>query len=205
MDCVIKRLLYIAGAYHDIFVTNVYQGTYVFVQKNVNTFNMVPVKRGNHKTSFIFYSINLTGTFWNHHGEIILWVPHKRCFYTQVTKNNSFQITSVFNFPWFMNFIWSYEFYLQLPQNNYITGTTVTDTLRKHTYSNILKISPPKTGSFQIKFWSFSHFCSKHRLWVLIRNTLVRWFWRSTHNLCFWAQIRNNNVYPCKPQFYYII
>ena len=26
----------------------------------------------------------------------------------------------------------------------------------------------------------------------------------STHNLCFWEEIRKNNVYPCKPQFYYI-
>ena len=23
----------------------------------------------------------------------------------------------------------------------------------------------------------------------------------STHNLCFWAEVRKNNVYPCKPQF----
>ena len=27
----------------------------------------------------------------------------------------------------------------------------------------------------------------------------------STHNLCFWAEKKKNNVYPCKPQFYYII
>ena len=26
----------------------------------------------------------------------------------------------------------------------------------------------------------------------------------STHNLCFGAKIRKKNVYPCKPQFYYI-
>ena len=25
----------------------------------------------------------------------------------------------------------------------------------------------------------------------------------STHNLCFFIKIRKNNVYPCKPQFYY--
>ena len=24
------------------------------------------------------------------------------------------------------------------------------------------------------------------------------------HNLCFWTEIRKNNVFPCKPQFYYI-
>ena len=26
----------------------------------------------------------------------------------------------------------------------------------------------------------------------------------STRNLCFWAEIQKNNVYPCKPQFYNI-
>ena len=41
-------------------------------------------------------------------------------------------------------------------------------TLRKRAYPNILKISPPKTGSFQIKI--LIYFCSKHRLWVLVRN-----------------------------------
>ena len=34
-------------------------------------------------------------------------------------------------------------------------------TLRKHAYSNILKISPPRTESFQIKIMIFfSYFCS---------------------------------------------
>ena len=84
------------------------------------------------------------------------------------------------------------------------------------------------------KSWYLSYFCSKHRLWVLIRtaNDAVL---MSTHNLCFeqdgwgssneypqsmfwagwgssneypqsmfWAEIRKNNAYPCKPQFYYI-
>ena len=50
--------------------------------------------------------------------------------------------------------------------------------LRKHTYSNILKISPPKTESFQIKFWYFSYFCSKHRLSVLVRTASPRRFKR---------------------------
>ena len=26
----------------------------------------------------------------------------------------------------------------------------------------------------------------------------------STHNLCFQAEIRKNNIYPGKPQFYYL-
>ena len=67
--------------------------------------------------------------------------------------------------------------------------------LRKHAYSNILKISPPKTESFRIKIQIFCIFLlKKHRLWVLV----------STQNVCFWAEIRKNSVYLCKPQFYYI-
>ena len=50
-------------------------------------------------------------------------------------------------------------------------------TLRKHAYSNILKILQPRKENFQIKNSDkFSYFCSKYE----------------------------NNVYPCKPQFYYI-
>ena len=43
--------------------------------------------------------------------------------------------------------------------------------LGKQVYSNILKILPPKNENFQIKnFWYISCFCSKHRLWVLVRT-----------------------------------
>ena len=42
--------------------------------------------------------------------------------------------------------------------------------LWKHAYSNILKILSPKNENFQKKkVWHFSYFCSKHRLWVLVR------------------------------------
>ena len=46
-----------------------------------------------------------------------------------------------------------------------------TVSLRKHAYSNILKILPPKNENFQMKnSYIFSYFCSKHRLWVLVRT-----------------------------------
>ena len=73
--------------------------------------------------------------------------------------------------------------------------------LRKHAYSNILKISPPKTENFQRKNSDiFSYFCSKHRLWVLVRTASARRYEYShsmflsrnkKHNLCFRAEIRN--------------
>ena len=52
-------------------------------------------------------------------------------------------------------------------------------TLQKHVNSNILKISPPKTESFQIKILIFFHISAQSRN-------------------------KKNNVYPCKPKFYYI-
>ena len=54
-------------------------------------------------------------------------------------------------------------------------------TLRKHAYSNILKILPQKKKKWKFsdkkKIWYSSYFCSKYRLWVLV---LMR-----THNLRF--------------------
>ena len=44
-------------------------------------------------------------------------------------------------------------------------------TLRKHAYSKILKISPPKTESFQVKNSDNFHISAqKHRLLVLVRT-----------------------------------
>ena len=49
--------------------------------------------------------------------------------------------------------------------------------LRKHTYSNIWKILQPKKGKkSDKKYWYFSYFCSKHRLWVLVRTASTRRF-----------------------------
>ena len=59
---------------------------------------------------------------------------------------------------------------------------TIKLALRKHAYSNILKIFPPKNENFQIKK---SDILTSTHIYVLSRN-------------------KKNNVYPCKPQFYYI-
>ena len=72
---------------------------------------------------------------------------------------------------------------------------------RKHAYSNILKILQPKKENFQIKkIWYFSYFCSKHRLWVLVRTASLRPL-TSTHNVCFWAEIRKIMHIPVNPRF----
>ena len=54
---------------------------------------------------------------------------------------------------------------------------TYLSTLQKHAYLNIKKISSPKTENFEIKNSDiFSYFCSKHRLWVLVRTASARRF-----------------------------
>ena len=50
-------------------------------------------------------------------------------------------------------------------------------TLREHAYSNILKIAPPQNWKSSDKNSDiFSYFCSKHRLWVLVRTASPRRF-----------------------------
>ena len=52
------------------------------------------------------------------------------------------------------------------------------------------------------KLRNFSYFCSKHRLWVLVR-TARRGSSDKYSQSMFLSKIKKNNVYPCKPQFYY--
>ena len=67
-------------------------------------------------------------------------------------------------------------------------GKAMLRALRKHAYSNILKLLPQKKRKFLgKKFWYFLYFCSKHRLLVLVRTASVL---TSTHNLCVWSEIR---------------
>ena len=80
--------------------------------------------------------------------------------------------------------------------------------LRKHAYSNIKKISSPKTENFQIKSSDIFHISAQniycgYSLEPPRGGNRLEAVLTSTHNLCF-EQFKKNNVYPCKPQFYYI-
>ena len=76
--------------------------------------------------------------------------------------------------------------------------------LRKHAYSNILKILQPKKESFQIKN-SDIFYISAQNIDCGYSLEMPR---RGGSNECpqfmFLNRIRTNNVYPCKPQFYCI-
>ena len=86
---------------------------------------------------------------------------------------------------------------------NIIVGPSDT-TLRKHAYSDILKILPPKHEKFQIK--------NSDILGISAQNLDCGYSseppWLSSSNeypqSMFLSRNKQNNVYPCKPQFYYI-
>ena len=64
--------------------------------------------------------------------------------------------------------------------------------LRKHAYSNTLKILSPKITNFQIKYSDIFHISAQNiDCGYSLQSMLL-------------SRNNKNNVYPCKPQFYYI-
>ena len=78
--------------------------------------------------------------------------------------------------------------------------------LRKHAYSNILKISPSKTENFQIKKKNpdIFHISAQNIDCVYSLEPPRRDGSNEYPQSMFLSRNKKNNVYPCKPQFYYI-
>ena len=76
--------------------------------------------------------------------------------------------------------------------------------LRKHAYSNILKISPPKTESFQLKILIFFHISAQNIGCGYPFEPPRRGGSNEYPQSMFLNRNKKNNVYPCEPQFYYI-
>ena len=75
--------------------------------------------------------------------------------------------------------------------------------LRKHAYSNTLKISPPKNERFQIKILIF-HISAQNIDCGHSLEPPRRGGSNEYPQSMFLDNNKKNNVYPCKPQFYYI-
>ena len=75
--------------------------------------------------------------------------------------------------------------------------------LRKHAYSNILKILPPKNENFQIKNSDIFHI-SAQTIDCGYSLEPPRGGSKGYPQSMFLSGIKKNYVYPCKPQFYYI-
>ena len=77
----------------------------------------------------------------------------------------------------------------------YSLGSIVSSvTLRKQAYSNILNILPPKIEKFQIQNIDCGYSLGPPR----------RGGFNEYPQYMFLSRNKKNNVYPCKPQFYYI-
>ena len=76
--------------------------------------------------------------------------------------------------------------------------------LRKHAFSNIWKISPPKTESFQIKILIFFHISAQNIDCGYSLEPPRRGGSNEYLQSMFLSKNKKNNVYPYKPQFYYI-
>ena len=74
---------------------------------------------------------------------------------------------------------------------------------RKHAYSNISKISPPKTESFQIKITIFFIFLLNIECGYSLEPPR-RGGSNEYPQSMFLGRNKKTNVYPCKPNFYYI-
>ena len=76
--------------------------------------------------------------------------------------------------------------------------------LRKHAYSNILKILPPKNENFQIKNSYILHISDQNKDCGYPLEPPSRDGSNEYPQSMFLSRNKKNNVYPCKLQFYYI-
>ena len=76
--------------------------------------------------------------------------------------------------------------------------------LRKHAYSNILRILPPKNENFKMKNSDSFHISAQNIGYGYLLQPSGRGGSNEYHNLCFLSRNKKINVYPSKPQFYCI-
>ena len=76
--------------------------------------------------------------------------------------------------------------------------------LRKHAYSNILKILPPKTENYQIKNYDIFHISAQNIDCGYSLEPPKRGGSNKYPQSMFLSRNKKNNVYFYKPQFYYI-
>ena len=70
--------------------------------------------------------------------------------------------------------------------------------------SDIFHISPPKTENFQMKNSDTFHFSAQNVDWGYSLEPPRRGGSNEYPQSMFLSRNKKNNVYPCKPQFYYI-
>ena len=76
--------------------------------------------------------------------------------------------------------------------------------LRKHAYPNILKILPPKNENFKIKKSDTFHISAQNIDCGYSLEPPQRGGSNEYPQSIFLSRTKKNNIYPCKPMFYYI-
>ena len=76
--------------------------------------------------------------------------------------------------------------------------------LRKHAYSNILRILPPNIENFRMKNSGSFHISAQNIDCGYLLEPPQRGGSNEYPQSMFLSRYKKNNVYPCKPQFYYI-
>ena len=77
-------------------------------------------------------------------------------------------------------------------------------TLRKHAYSNILRILPPETENLQVKISGIFHISTLNIDWGYSLEPPRRGGSNEYPQSMFLSRNKKTNAYPCKPQFYCI-
>ena len=85
-----------------------------------------------------------------------------------------------------------------------VVSTFTILSLRKHAYSNILKILPSKNENFQIKISDIFHISDQNIDCGYSLEPPRRGGSNEYPQSMLLIRNKKNNVYPCKPQFYYI-
>ena len=80
----------------------------------------------------------------------------------------------------------------------------MSQSLRKHAYSNILKILPRKNENFQIKNNNICHISAQNIDCGCSLELPRRGGSNEYPQPMFLSRNKKNKVYPCKPQFYYM-
>ena len=97
-----------------------------------------------------------------------------------------------------------YQTFCEIPGYNGIDKSMTNSSLRKHAYSNILKFLPPKTENFQMKTSDNFHISAQNIDCEYSLEPRRRGGSNEYPQSMFLSRDKKNNVYPCKPQFYYI-
>ena len=86
----------------------------------------------------------------------------------------------------------------------YYTNAKLSLSLRKHAYSNILEISPPKNWKFSGKNFDIIYISAQNIDCGYSLEPPRRGGSNEYPQSMFLSWNKKNKVYPCKPQFYYI-